>query len=191
MLQQPMSQPSTRAWLARLASAMALAITFLGLSAAVAQDREPPRVRIDDNGAIEDLLRDRTIRGTYADGTTWIEYHAPNGLTAYWDGCTHPGEWWVADGLLCYRYPEDPAGEDYCWFVFQNENQLEFVDSLDGVDGPVGGTTEEITVGNSAHLPLGASDCLSAAAGAPSTAPLLWAPAGDYRLPKAARRTRS
>jgi hypothetical protein len=170
MLQQPMPQPSTRSRIARLVCAIALAFAFLGMPAAIGQDREPLRERIDDNGAIEDLLRDRTVRGIYADGTTWIEYHAPNGLTAYWDGCTHPGEWWVTDGLLCYRYPEDPAGADYCWFVFQDDDQFQFVDSLYGPDGPVGGTTEEITTGNSEHLPLGASDCLSAAAGAPSGA---------------------
>jgi hypothetical protein len=140
-------------------------LALLLLQPAVAQELEP-RSRIAGDEDIRELLTDKTIHGIYADGNKWLEYHAPNGLTAYWDGCTHPGEWWVADGLVCYRYPEDPAQADYCWFVYREDGQIEFVSSPDGADGPVGAYSEDITTGNSEHLPLGASDCLSADASA-------------------------
>jgi hypothetical protein len=166
MCDQPMPRPSTRQRTTRRALAFALAIAWLGPVAAAAQDGQTARERVGDNIELEDLLRNRTIHGIYADGNKWLEYHAPNGLTAYWDGCTHPGKWWVADGLVCYRYPEDPAQAEYCWFIYREDGQLEFVSSPDGADGPVGAYSEDITSGNSEHLPLGASDCLSADASA-------------------------
>lgn len=171
MCDQSVPQPSARQRTLQRALAFALAIAWLGPLAAAAQDRELARERVGDNTELEDLLRNRTIHGIYSDGNKWLEYHAPNGLTAYWDGCTHPGEWWVAEGLVCYRYPEDPAQADYCWFVYREDEQIEFVSSPDGPDGPVGAYSEEITTGNSEHLPLGASDCLSADAGAMNKPP--------------------
>jgi hypothetical protein len=162
---------SARLRIVELALAFALAISWLEPPAA-AQDQETARERVGDNTELEDLLRDRTIHGVYTDGNKWLEYHAPNGLTAYWDGCTHPGKWWVADGLVCYSYPEDPAQEEYCWFVYREDGQVEFVSSPDGPDGPVGAYSEEITSGNSEHLPLGASDCLSADGGAKHSSPV-------------------
>ena len=69
--------------------------------------------------------------------------------------------------MVCYRYPGDPAHVDHCWFVYREDEQIEFVSSPDGRRrAGWTPTLEEITTGNSEHLPLGASDCLSADAGA-------------------------
>jgi len=141
---------------------------WLSLAALAASAQEPARERVADDKALADLLRNQTIHGIYADGNEWIEYHAPDGRSAYWDGCSHPGKWWIADGLACYRYPEDPSRADHCWYVYQTSKRIEFVYHPYGPEGPVGAYSLEVTPGNPDHLPLNSSDCLSAAAPASS-----------------------
>lgn len=141
-------------------------LTLLLLQPAAAQEPElRSRIAVDED--IRELLTDKTVHGIYADGNKWLEYHSPGGISAYWDGCTHPGEWWVADGLICYRYPGDPAQADHCWFVYRDSERIEFVYYADGPGGPIGAYSLDITAGNSEHLPLGTSDCLSAGARTP------------------------
>jgi hypothetical protein len=135
---------------------------MIGFGVGNAQEAE--RTRITDDTALDQLFRDRTIHGIYSDGREWIEYHAADGRSAYWDGCTHPGQWWIAGGMACYRYPGDPLNKDHCWFIYRDGDRIEFVYSPDGVDGPVGAYSLEIKPGNPEHLPLNTTDCLSASA---------------------------
>lgn len=158
------SLPAGRVAAIGRAVAAASAAAWLCLAALAAIAQEPPRERIADDKVLGDLLRDQTIHGIYANGDEWIEYHAPDGRSAYWDGCSHPGKWWIADGLACYRYPEDPTHADHCWYVYRRSKRIEFVYAADGPEGPVGGYSLEVTQGNPEHLPLNKSDCLSAAA---------------------------
>ena len=137
---------------------------WIGLTVTPGIAQEQSRERIADDNALGDLLRNRTIHGVYSDGSEWIEYHAADGRSAYWDGCTHPGKWWVADGKACYRYPGDPSHVDHCWFIYREGERIEFVYSPDGVDGPVGAYSLQVEQGNPEHLPLNTSDCLSASA---------------------------
>jgi len=141
---------------------LSFALLLVMAISAPAASQEPPRERVTDDEALTNLLRDRTIHGVYANGNEWMEYHAADGRSAYWDGCTHPGKWWIADGKACYRYPGDPAHVDHCWFIYREGERIEFVYSPDGVDGPVGAYSLEIEPGNPEHLPLNTSDCLSA-----------------------------
>lgn len=156
--------PASRAAAISRAVAAAAAAAWLCLAALAAPAQEAVRERVADDTALTELLRDQTIHGVYADGDEWIEYHAPDGRSAYWDGCSHPGKWWIADGLACYRYPEDPTHADHCWYVYQTNKRIEFVYYPDGPEGPVGAYSLEVTQGNPDHLPLNRTDCLSASA---------------------------
>lgn len=140
------------------------------VAALVAQGQELERERIADDEELTVLLRDQTIRGVYSDGDEWIEYHAPDGRSAYWDGCSHVGEWWIADGMACYRYRDDPSHADHCWYVYRKGERIEFVYFPEGTEGPVGAYSLEISRGNPEHLPLNRTDCLSASAGGFSSA---------------------
>jgi hypothetical protein len=156
-----LGKSDTAAMLWRAVAGLCLSACIV-LAASAGNAQAQSRERITDNDALGDLLRDRTIHGVYSDGSEWIEYHAADGRSAYWDGCTHPGKWWVADGKACYRYPGDPSHVDHCWFIYREGERIEFVYSPDGVDGPVGAYSLEIKAGNPEHLPLNTSDCLSA-----------------------------
>jgi hypothetical protein len=149
-------------------SAALLVLLSFAMQPAAAQ--ELPRTRIADEGELRELLSDRTVHGVYADGNEWIEYHAADGRSAYWDGCTRPGRWWIEDGLACYRYAGDPANTDHCWYVFTSGPRIEFVYAPDGPRGRAGAYSRSIAPGNPENLPLDGSDCVSASA-APITAP--------------------
>jgi hypothetical protein len=141
----------------------AAAFGWLWLASPASQAQDADRQRVADDDKLSGLLLDQTVHGIYSDGGEWFEYHAADGRCAYWDGCSHPGQWWVTAGLVCYRYPGDPAKVDHCWYVYQTDRRIEFVYALDGPHGPVGAYSLEILPGNPEHLPLGRSDCLSAA----------------------------
>ena len=69
-------------------------------------DLAPDAVAVTDPAAIKAKLDGMTIYGRYYDGENWIEYHLPDGRTAYWEkGCTYPGKWWEQDDQDCYDYP--------------------------------------------------------------------------------------
>src|SRR5262245_26484454 len=116
MQKAPGHSPAAGSVAAKLRRAAA-GFCLMGLAclvAAAGNAQEQSRERIADDGALADLLRDQTIHGVYSDGSEWMEYHAADGRSAYWDGCTHPGQWWVAHGMACYRYPGDPSHVDHC-----------------------------------------------------------------------------
>src|SRR5215510_14862261 len=83
--------------------------------------------RILGEEALRAALSNRTYYGRYEGGIDWIEYYAPDGRSAYWDGCTHDGEWWIVDDLVCFRYRGDAYGLNYCWMMYRLGRQYEFL----------------------------------------------------------------
>ena len=69
-----------------LAPALSLADTIEGPDGTTTEtpaDVAPDAVAIMDPGEIKKTLDDLTIYGRYVDGENWIEYHLPDGRTAY------------------------------------------------------------------------------------------------------------
>jgi hypothetical protein len=128
---------------------------------ALAAAEEPAGERIFGEAALQEALSGRTFYGRYEGGIDWIEYYAPDGRSAYWDGCTHDGDWWVADDLVCFRYRADAYGLDYCWMVYRSDGQYEFYIPDDGLTGSVRAYTTAVREGNREHLPLDTDDCVS------------------------------
>lgn len=117
---------------------------------------------VEDSTAIKALLDNLTIYGRYTDGTDWIEYHAPNGRSAYWEkGCTSPGVWWIQEKQICYAYPNYRDGAPNCFLLFRTAGGVQFV-STDG-EGNVqlSSTSTKIIQGNPENLSLDKSvQCL-------------------------------
>jgi hypothetical protein len=113
--------------------------------------------------ALRATLVGRTFYGRYDGGGPWIEYYAPDGRSAYWDGCTHDGRWWIADDHVCFRYRGDVEDAEYCWRLYRTDSGIEFIGPDDGAAAPARAYTTAIRQGNSENLPLGADDCVSAA----------------------------
>ena len=138
-----------------------LTAALLMVSAARLAADEPPGTRIRGDAALRAALADRTFYGRYEGGINWIEYYTPDGRSAYWDGCTHDGAWWIANDLVCFRYRGDASGRDYCWMLYQEGSQYEFLMPTDPESDPVRAYTTDIRAGNREHLPLGTDDCVS------------------------------
>ena len=83
--------------------------------------------RVSDKAAIESLLKDETVYGRYSTGMEWTEYHSPDGRTGYrQNGCVYPGHWWVADGLVCFRYDAFNEGRPACFQLYREGEKLSF-----------------------------------------------------------------
>ena len=141
-------------------SLLLLAILLMAPAAHLAAD-EAAGTRILGDTALRAALSDRTFYGRYEGGINWIEYYAPDGRSAYWDGCTHDGAWWIDSDLVCFRYRGDAAGRKYCWMLYQRGSQYEFLMPVDPESDPVRAYTTDIRAGNREHLPLGTDDCVS------------------------------
>jgi uncharacterized protein YceK len=74
------------------------------------------------------LVSDRTFTGTY-EGTTYVEYYAPDGaIRGEQDGEKYTASWEIVGDTVCFTYPEDGAdagpdcftatqdGENVYWF---------------------------------------------------------------------------
>jgi hypothetical protein len=118
--------------------------------------------RILGETALRAALSGRTFYGRYEDGIDWIEYYSPDGRSAYWDGCTHDGDWWIDDDLVCFRYRGDAYGLSYCWMVYRSGSQYEFFIPEDGLAAGARAYTTDVREGNREHLPLDTDDCVSA-----------------------------
>lgn len=128
---------------------------------------EPAGMRVRGDAAIRQALSGRTFYGRYDGGGDWIEYYAPDGRTAYWDGCTHDGDWWIAEDFVCFHYRGDVQGLDYCWMLYRSADQYEFVMTDDGSAVPARAYTTAVRPGNREHLPLDTDDCVSVRAPIP------------------------
>ena len=139
-----------------------IALLIAAALPALAVAQEPDGERILGEAALREALSGRTFYGRYEDGIDWIEYYAPDGRSAYWDGCTHDGDWWIDDDLVCFRYRGDAYGLEYCWMVYARGGQYEFFIPDDGVSGAARAYTTAVDEGNREHLPLDTDDCVSA-----------------------------
>lgn len=137
-----------------------LAILLTAPMGRVAADG-PEGTRILGESALRAALSDRTFYGRYEGGINWIEYYTPDGRSAYWDGCTHDGAWWIAKDFVCFRYRGDASDRDYCWMLFQVGSQYEFLMPTDQESDAVRAYTTDIRPGNREHLPLDTDDCVS------------------------------
>ena len=142
---------------ARLA-ALLVAASLVMLPTLVAGDQSAG-TRILGEEALRTALSNRTYYGRYEGGIDWIEYYAPDGRSAYWDGCTHDGEWWIVDDLVCFRYRGDAHHLNYCWMMYRLDSQYEFL--MPSSPAPVRAYTTAVRDGNREHLPLGTDDCVS------------------------------
>jgi len=146
-------------WLIGLAL-VAIVILVGNLQAA---DLEHPkqRERIADRAKIQELLTDHTLYGRYAGGQPWTEYHSPDGRTAYRENnCVYQGHWWIASGLVCFRYDAFNEGKPACFRLYRNGDRLDF-----DYDRGVGiWTLNAFTVdrrpGNPEKLPLQGQSCV-------------------------------
>ncbi len=143
----------------RLLSA-AIGVLLIASAARVAAD-ETAGTRILGEAALRAALSDRTFYGRYEGGINWIEYYTPDGRSAYWDGCTHDGAWWIKNDFVCFRYRGDASDRDYCWMLYQLGSQYEFLMPAFQESNAVRAYTTDIRPGNREHLPLDTDDCVS------------------------------
>jgi hypothetical protein len=143
----------------RLLSA-AIGVLLIVSAARVAAD-ETAGTRILGEAALRAALSDRTFYGRYEGGINWIEYYTPDGRSAYWDGCTHDGAWWIKNDFVCFRYRGDASDRDYCWMLYQLGSQYEFLMPAFQESNAVRAYTTNIRPGNREHLPLDTDDCVS------------------------------
>jgi hypothetical protein len=152
------SKPHRR-WLIVLAMG-ALLISGRDLRAG---DMEHPtqRERIEDRAEIRKLLTDHTLYGRYVGGEPWTEYHSPDGRTAYRENdCTYQGHWWIASGLVCFRYEAFNDGRPACFRLYRNRDQLDFdYEEADG-EWKLNAYSVDRRPGNPEKLPLQGQACV-------------------------------
>ncbi len=156
-------------WFGTLAMAPALSPTLAladatdGAGTEAPVDVAPDAVAILDPGEIKKTLDDLTIYGRYVDGENWIEYHLPDGRTAYWEkGCTYPGKWWLEHGQVCYAYPNYHNNAANCFILYRRPNgEIQFVAIADAGFAYLASFSLKTAVGNDAALPIGSlSPCV-------------------------------
>jgi len=128
-------------------------------------DVAPDAQAVTDPGEIKRILDDLTIYGRYIDGENWIEYHLPDGRTAYWEkGCTYPGKWWLQNGQVCYAYPNYHDNAANCFILYHRPNgEIQFAAVADAGFSYLASFSLKTAQGNDAALPIGAlSPCVGA-----------------------------
>ena len=132
---------------------------------AAPDDMAPDALAVTDEGEIRRILDDLTIYGRYVDGENWIEYHLPDGRTAYWEkGCTYPGKWWLQNGQVCYAYPNYHDNAANCFILYHRPNgEIQFAAIADAGFSYLASFSLKTATGNDAGLPIGAiSPCVGA-----------------------------
>jgi len=132
---------------------------------AAPEDVAPDAQAVTDPGAIKQILDNLTIYGRYMDGENWIEYHLPDGRTAYWEkGCTYPGKWWLQNGQVCYAYPNYHDNAANCFILYHRPNgEIQFAAIADAGFSYLASFSLKTATGNDAGLPVGAiSPCVGA-----------------------------
>lgn len=116
----------------------------------------PQDGRLTGQEALIELVAGRTQYGNRSDGTSDIEYHAPDGRSAYWyEGCLWRGQWWATEEMLCYLYPTTDWPGPHCFTVERRAGAYYFVAANDS-DAPL---TIRITAnepGNTENFPMDA-----------------------------------
>jgi hypothetical protein len=154
-------------WLGALAMAPALSLADdrQGANTDAPVDLAPDAVAITDPQQIKKTLDDLTIYGRYVDGENWIEYHLPDGRTAYWEkGCTYPGKWWMQNGQVCYAYPNYHDNAPNCFILYRRPSgEIQFVAIADAGFAYLASFSLKTAEGNDAGLPVGTlSPCVGA-----------------------------
>lgn len=140
-------------------SALVLA---LAAGTAAAEEAQPqPDGRILGQSALTELVNDATLYGDRSDGTLDIEYHHPDGRSAYWyEGCLYRGQWWADEQQLCYFYPTTSWPGPHCFAAEVWQGKLYMVGAGDDALGQLTIEITERTEGNSENFPLDAEgDC--------------------------------
>ncbi len=132
---------------------------------AAPDDVAPDALAVTDPADMKRILDDLTIYGRYVDGENWIEYHLPDGRTAYWEkGCTYPGKWWLQNGQVCYAYPNYHDNAANCFILYHRPNgEIQFAAIADAGFSYLASFSLKTATGNDAGLPIGAiSPCVGA-----------------------------
>jgi len=147
--------------LRRLAGCLAL-VCGLATGAYAVTDAPPAPLPsaadwIQGRATLHALVSGRTHYRDRSDGTSEIEYHDPDGRSAYiWDNCIERGEWWVTEQEICFFYPDTALQGPHCFLVKENtKGQLEFWWSGDPAALLPTATTIQDVEGNVERLPLG------------------------------------
>ena len=128
-----------------------------------AGDMEHPthRERVEDRAEIQKLLTDHTLYGRYVGGQRWTEYHSLDGRTAYRENnCVYQGHWWIASGLVCFRYDAFNEGQPACFRLYRNGERLDFDYEVGGGDWKLNAYTVDRRPGNPEKLPLQGQACV-------------------------------
>ena len=135
----------------------------LTVAAGSAWAQSSARERVDDPAALRGLFADRTFYGRYANATNWVEYYAPDGRLAYWDGCPHAGQWWIEGAEACFHYPTMVGGNTFCFDVYRGApgsgRDLEFLTPGSSPDWIAVAFTRNIRDGNVENMSLTDSGC--------------------------------
>jgi hypothetical protein len=144
--------------LTRLLRFLCAALGALAAAAAFAQTA--PRAPIAGRAELTGLFADHTFYGRYAGGSNFVEYYAPDGRLAYWDGCPHSGRWWIEGATACFHYPTMLGGNTFCFDVYRAPSAgLEFRTSGSDPLWIADAYTSKIAPGNPENMSLSASGC--------------------------------
>lgn len=140
--------------LSSLAAGLLAAVVSAALAGADDAVQKPEQ--ITGKAALEALVSGRTQYRDRSDGTSEIEYHSPDGRSAYvWDNCIERGQWWATEDQICFFYPDTALQGPHCFWIKRNaKDQLEFWWSGDPRAPLPTATTVEDLPGNVERLPL-------------------------------------
>jgi len=140
-----------------------LFVAMLGAAATQAWAQSSARERVVDPVTLHGLFADRTFYGRYANATNWVEYYAPDGRLAYWDGCPHAGRWWIENAEACFHYPTMVGGNTFCFDVYRGPpgsgRALEFLTPGSDAGWTAAAFTRDIRAGNVERMSLTDSGC--------------------------------
>ncbi len=95
---------------------LALLMVFAGMPQALADEG-----KVLDGPAIITDLAGKTVRGAYADGTSFTETFWPDGKDTYWDPRgTSTGHWSVENNLMCFVYDSGELMSGGCFQVVRS-----------------------------------------------------------------------
>ncbi|MEM8632456.1 MAG: hypothetical protein AAGF74_14565 [Pseudomonadota bacterium] len=85
---------------------MSLKIRILtGLTTLAVSACSLPSFEISDGATVSRALSGMTVVGQYSDGTSYCEFHDPNGLVVGRDYELFAGNWEIVNDAICYSYP--------------------------------------------------------------------------------------
>ena len=103
-----------------------------------------------DGRDLREAFANRTHYGTHLDdGSTWLEYYAPDGSLAFIPGGRPQyGRWWVSGEEVCFEYVTDSEPGPYCFFFYRLDQSLYGVENVNRADAEVYFIIDDIRVGD-------------------------------------------